>query len=146
MKQNEPGIPGTGTFVKYTIADPAVATDFTVTVPAGQFWRLINIKFYIDTDANGANRRIIIFSPDSGTGEWSICGSEAVVANEIWAVNFEFPGGGSVSRKAGDVYNQAAGMNLYLNAGDKIQSNILNIQAGDQISDVVITIERWAVA
>jgi hypothetical protein len=125
-------------------ANPAAGADFSTTLPAGYFYEVTGITMKLVPDATVASRYFIIIFQNSSNKILN----NIEVANHITASNARYLSLGLHYTAEGEyevsnVYNDGIG-NPYLNGTDKIISDIKNIQSGDQLSDIKISVNRYA--
>jgi hypothetical protein len=124
------------------IAAPAVATDWTTTVPAALIWKILSICFDFNTDANVANRSILI---DIESGALAL-GSYLYFGNHTAGVTIVYTASASPTDNYHDAYyhrSMALPPNLWLPGGTTIHSAIANMQVGDQLGNVGMIVEQW---
>lgn len=120
---------------------PAAGAAFTLTVPGGEVWRVIAAQATLVTSAVVANRtpRFAVLDNDSNEVFRSITASSVSAGNTNttqWATGF----GNAISGAQG---GQTAPLpDLFLDAGTQIQLTAGALDAGDQIQNVSLIIER----
>lgn len=105
--------------------------------------RIRSVTVTLDTDATAANRRVRLFFEDAAgtaTGLWSACMD--VTANQIVQLSW-FPGATYNTGVAGS--DAAAPMpdGIVLRFGDKICTDTINLQAGDDFDLVQYTADAY---
>jgi hypothetical protein len=125
-----------------TGSTPAAGSGFTLTNP-GQFgWLLTCATFRLVTDANVANR-FVTLDYDDGNGV-IFCRNtfpQAVTASTTAVFSFQADRGSSDWSA-----NNDASLPLkahFFEPGQKVQVNIANVQAGDQIDRIRLIMERF---
>ena len=129
---------------KTEFSDPVNGTDFLVTVPAGEAWRMIALHANLVTSAAVATRSAYLFidggsvtrplyrdAIPSGTGQ-----AASLTWNYSWALGVQImqeTGNGKLTRPVPDIV---------LLPGYRIQTNTLNIQAGDSWEIVTLLFEK----
>ena len=123
------------------IQAPAVASGFTYTYSVGEAWLLRSLSFQMVTDANAANRIVYldIFEPgglrigrfSSGFTQTATLTTIYTFANDIAAY------GANAAASIG-----APTPNVWLHPGSKITVGVTNVQAGDQISTILLTVDQ----
>lgn len=133
------------TFSNDTIAlgDPAVATNWTYTVPIRLRVLLVSAKFTFSTDANVADRTIRINIQEGAHRLITTFVSQGIAANLIRNFNFFIGAPTSIAVAAGEDYIAPLPQKLYLGPGSIISSDIRAIQAADQLSTVIMRFHRW---
>lgn len=133
---------GPGNALTITVANPAAGADWTQAVPVGARWRLVSWAATLTTSATVANRLVRAQITDAGNIPYSWgAPTQAVPASTaaiVSALQSTTPPVATETSVACVVPS-----NPYLFAGDKIGTNTLNIQAGDQWSNIRIKIEQW---
>jgi hypothetical protein len=120
---------------------PAAGANFSLTSPGRPGWKLVAVLFRLVTDANAANRSVTV-DYDDGNGSLFVSnGIQGVVTASTTAL-FCFTSGRTVSEA--NVNNQvfAPLQPAEFMGGQKLQVNVLNKQAGDQLDRVVLVFER----
>ncbi len=131
-----------GAIFEQTVANPAAGIDFSIALAGNFRYHLLALKFRLATDVNVANRY-----PDIGgttvEGGGIFIHSEAVVVASItvdiqWIADFPVHTAVAANRMSLGFGNAQ----LY-NGGGTINSNIRQIQVGDQLSTIVLRYRRW---
>lgn len=126
-----------------TVAQPAAATDFTVTVPAGQIWLVHGIDFPFTTGVGATNRTIRV---QGKNGADTFCTSIAPVsqAASITGTIHCIHGGANASVIVGTTQQQQISLSddFILNGGETLNSAIIGITGTDQVGAVKIRRER----
>jgi hypothetical protein len=120
---------------------PAVASGFSLTL-SGEYVTLpLAVLFTFVTDANVANRSVRLeYDDGNGTVFWSDGSGAVVQAGTTSRWRFS-------SERTGADWDQnnfvfAPLPNLPLYGGQKLQINLTNVQAGDQLSAIILTLRR----
>jgi hypothetical protein len=114
------------------VAQPAVATDWSVPVPAGHVWHLLAVQALLTADANAANRVPVLQLSDEGLVVVSIPVAANITANQAITVCWAL---GSTSLAFGS--NQALPLpSVDLEPGGSVAVSTAAKQAGDQWSAV----------
>lgn len=120
---------------------PTAGANFALTSPGRPGWRLVIVRFRLVTDANAANRSVTVdYDDGNGTVFWSGGLQGVVTANTTADFTFDAERGLSEA----NTNNQVFGC-LYpyeFMPGQALQINVLNKQAGDQLSRIVAVFER----
>lgn len=139
---HSPFEPGNFDFIWGTTANPAVATDLTVTVPPNARSELAILSFLLACDANVADRYITILAND-GASINILGGIEfPLTANQVRPILVGPSGFSSIAD---------SGLNISINIQPcpflletfTIVATISNMQAGDQISTVRHLFKTW---
>lgn len=123
-----------------TISDPAAGTDFSYTIPLPYLARILMVKFDFTASAAVANRLPRVVANDL-VNDYYISGCPGIIsASEVVQVVFstginilDLSNVGYISGPIGD--------DFVISNPYSLNSSILNIDAGDQISNVVIYYE-----
>lgn len=123
-------------------AQPAAAAGFTLTNPGRLGWRLVGACFRFVTDANAANRYLSVDYND-GNGLYAARNPfpQAVTLSTTAEMSFQADRG-SADWNA----NNFAAVPLqafFFSPGQKLEINVTNAQAGDQLSRIVLVFERF---
>lgn len=121
-------------------ANPAAGDNFSIIVPPRRIWRIRSLRFSLTTDSTAANRRVVLTTDDDAI--ISIAGASSVdqIASDTQWYNFslnplpEFSFGN-------DSFIPL--MDMLIDATDSLESLISNIQAGDQIATISLSVEEW---
>jgi hypothetical protein len=123
-------------------ASPAVATDFVQAAEDGYFVRYLSIFVRLDTDANAANREVVVEYRSGEDLRFGLYGAPvAWPANEVAEYAFsafqpraEWEVDSSVIVPLGP---------LLLPLGSDMRIHVVNVQAGDQLDRVRFVRERF---
>lgn len=118
-----------------TQAAPAAGADLSRTVPNGEAWEILSIRFSLDTDANVANREILIFflvddEVVLATGPNFLQTAGLTVFYNVAAFGFAGALGTVTPEQTCPI---PPGLSFRPNA--EIIVSVNNVQAGDQISE-----------
>lgn len=122
-----------------SVPSPAVATDFSVTVPPGELWRVRTVHAHLATDANVANRQPSLTFGD----QTRQVGHFPVLVNIVASLTTEITWAAGYGATPLSIFGNricAPLSPITIVAGWQISSLTANIQAGDQWSDIVV----WA--
>lgn len=141
LTNNEASISGRGHTDTIVGTDPAVGVEISETVPTNALWLLKSIHFDLVTDATAINRfPAIIF--DDGTDEFArIPVPAAIIASLTTHINASQ--GGQKQNAVDNTISITLPVNMYLAQGYVISTDTTNLQAGDNYSAPVFTIEEW---
>lgn len=123
-------------------AQPAAGTSFSLTIAGALAARLLSLSYRLVTDANAANRAVTIDYDDGNGGLFAREGAGVV---QLAATTQDYAG---QYRRA--VAEWAANTLVFhpvpqgvLLQGQKLQINVSNIQAGDQLSRIMLRFDRF---
>lgn len=127
-------------------ANPAVATGFVYTPHVERIEQLVSVYYLFDTDANAADRRLYLRVSD-GTGPiLDINTNFDLVANTLtlqsWLINSD-----NFLNTNGAIVDQSNNFlppNLIFPRAATLTLLLANVQAGDQVSNIVIITNTWA--
>ena len=120
---------------------PAAGQPFTLTSPGRPGWRLVALTFRLVTDANVADRAVTV---DYDDGNGSLFGSNGFGAVVQAGTTELFSFQANIGQAAWNTRGQAFVPLLPVEfmGGQKLQINVLGVQAGDQLSRIVQVFER----
>lgn len=125
------------------IPDPVPANNFTYTVPAGVRLHVRGIAFKFATDATVASRRALIkvIDPDGAISgaEWA---NSPISASSITTITFA-PNSRAATTTLLGILTATMSSKLVLIPGDKLQSSIQNMQAGDTLTKIYLLVEAF---
>jgi hypothetical protein len=124
---------------------PAAGDNFSLTSPGRAGWLLLAVTFRLVTDGNAANRAVTVDYDDGNGALIASNGFGAVIAastTELFA--FQANVGQAAWNTAGQAF--APLLPAEFQGGQKLQINVLNKQAGDQLDRIVLTFQRRAYA
>ncbi len=125
------------------IPDPAAGTNFTYTTPANLRLKVRGLAFHLTTDANAANRNILIYSDDSnGNKNYIVANTTNITAGLDIDISLH-PGARNSSSIVNSSIEMALSYSLILVPGDTINSFIINKQATDQITAINLQVEAF---
>jgi hypothetical protein len=120
---------------------PAAGADFSLTTPGRPGWLLVAVTFRLVTDANVANRSVTV---DYDDGNGSLFGSNGmqpvIAANTTQLLSFQANRGQSEWNSNSQSFHPL--FPVEFQGGQKLQINVLSIQAGDQLDRIVMTFLR----
>jgi hypothetical protein len=124
------------------VANPAVATGFTYTV-GGSYWeRLASLSFVLTSDANAANRAVLLRVKDA-TGATLIGVPTAAVQIAAKVYTYSYWGDQAPATDAVGLVNAQPAPRIFLQPGFTLVVSIGAVQAGDQISAIRVYVERF---
>lgn len=123
------------------IANPAAATDWTISVPAGMQWRLRSVRAQLVTSANAGNRQVnLVIKDDAGNIVAQIPPAATQAASLTYSYTFAQ---GAASSLVGTTQSAPAPKDMVL--GDSytlaVSSTLL---AADQWSNIWLQVEESA--
>lgn len=133
-----------GSTERFTVANPAAGNTFVFTAPAGSILRVLNVSFTLTT-SGAAGSRVPHLVFDNGTGgfEYSVVGgarSQGATLTRRWTF--------SPLRVESLTVSTFVSYTLPTNwimPGDRIVQLISAIDAGDTVTDIFLTVNRWRV-
>jgi hypothetical protein len=130
-----------GFMVNETIANPAAGANFTHSVPNGSEQKLHACSFLFTTDATVATRLVTMSLQDSVN---NILVFSAPVAPQTasLAISYSFARGFQATQPAANAVQSLPLWDIRGDAGQQFASNIITIQAGDQISNIECILEE----
>lgn len=127
-----------------TYANPSAGAAFSTTVTAGQVWKVWGGGYRLVCSATVANRQPQVQFKNGSIPIWAASTLFNITASQDRRVIF-YEAGGYLD---GGVYQSTwvpvPIRAVWLPAGTTVTMPVLNIQAGDQVSDVVLLVERAA--
>lgn len=132
---------GAGFLTQLVIGGITAGANFSSTVPASVVRRIMSVRFRLVTDATVANRRSNLEILVAGNLAFALPMNDVQPAGTTYDCFF-MPVGTYFNVVLG-IFQTFFPQDLYLKEGDVIRSRIDLIQAGDQVSSVVIVYEEW---
>lgn len=128
--------------VAYAV-NPAAGTNFTYTLPTPYHYKLDAVRFKIVTDANAANRTLMLHMHEIGLPSIYYSSTSLVAENltryvSLWA------GLNTIDRQSFSEIVGSLPPQIYLRESCIIESDIKNIQVGDQLSEIQLHFRMWA--
>jgi hypothetical protein len=125
-----------------TQANPAPATEFTVTVPGDKYWVVRALRFVLQTDATVATRTCRI-ALDDGTTTVFVSFNDVGQSASITSDYSLAPGAGqSAASVASSTARVSSIPPIVLPPGSRIRSVTTNKQAADQFSAIALLVEE----
>jgi len=131
-----------GSFHKLTATNPAAGADWSISVPDNRIWRPLLIAFTIVTDATATNRYPGILITDSFSPDYNIVAETAIQASKTLKVK-GLPGLATPSYITTDFYIWPLPFPVWIRGGATITSDIQQLQAGDQLSTIIVHCQSW---
>lgn len=124
-------------------ADPAAGADFSWSVPANSRVEIISVVFEIVADGTAANRQAQVNGND-GTYDFQFSVAPGVqTAGETIEYQFAIDNDPTDLSGAYQLMTCKLAEHMILDPGDSFDSSILNLQAADQIQNIVIRFRQW---
>lgn len=119
----------------FSIANPAVATGFTITPDTGANWLIRALTFLLTTDANAANRAVML-NITAGQTTYRTLSAIAVQAASL-ARTYSGSEGANIVAAIGTLIPIVFPTDgVWLPVGHTLTVSIENVQAGDQITAI----------
>lgn len=128
--------------VVVTPGNPAAGANLVYTLPAGYRYQVVSVKMTLATDANVANRNCVLQYTDATPTllyESTSISHAANITNIYIYADFGYKDTAAVAGRL----EQAANVHMTLRAGWIVRTLINNVQVGDQLSAIAITMHRW---
>lgn len=123
------------------VANPAVATNFSYGAANALVEELASVSLLLTTDANVANRNTVINILDATGTIQRYAGTQVTAANQ--AQTWMFAPGLPNLTAIGTNYVHFS-PNIIIPRGGSVDSLVNNLQAGDQLSAIIIVTRVWA--
>lgn len=125
---------------------PIAGASFSLQFKSYDRHRLVGIVFQLDTDANAANRYVTVEYLIGGANSMMADAAGLVVTASTVAQRFVGQLGRSVGEWAAgtDIFFPLSG--LWLETGLVVKINVANIQAGDTLTNIRLTFDRFLAA
>jgi hypothetical protein len=123
--------------------NPAAGANKTIVIPGQVRILPVALKFVLTTDANAANRQIIVVYNDDTRDYHTIGAPPVQTASLVREYNFVSGGFTPFVEATVDHRYVPLSPNLYIPANGEVRIEIVNNQAGDQLSAIVFTYLRW---
>jgi len=131
-----------GAHFQEAVAGPAAGNNFTYTLPQGFRYRLKSIQMQITASAAAGARFPMVRLRNNAVYYLRLPGSFLIAATEIWYCYWA--AGLQVPTLIGNLWQfNPLPIDHFMNGGAQIMSDLDGIDAGDQISSIVITFDRW---
>lgn len=135
--------PHAGKLIHQSIGNPAAGANFTWTSPTHSNWEIIAVHFALTTDANAANRIARLRFRDAATDVLYVLPSDIQVASKTAAYYFAQGFTNTLLTNTLSLRNGALPINLICYQTWNLSSEILDIQAGDQLTAIEIIFKRY---
>lgn len=131
-----------GTPTLFNIGDPAAGANVVDDVPSGARWRIQSATMRLVTSVTVANRRMVLeFQRSTGQVLARAVGADTVPASQTAEFSFAPYGFDAASRDGFRLV--AIPSEFILDQTDVIATAVVNLQAGDQISMIRLSVEEW---
>lgn len=139
---NQDAVPNRGFFTEVSSADPIAGADAIITVPDGELWHILSGSVILVTDDTVTDRRLqLVFTYPSAV----IIGTIAETAHAASTNNkYSFMKVGVILNEQEDndrILNIAN--DIYLGPGGTITTDITNIQSGDDLGVLSMSVEKF---
>jgi len=132
-------VPYLRTFIQ---PQPAVQTEWSISAPGHELWRVISVFYSLVTDVNVSNRSPGLIADDGTDTYWGAVTAAVQVASTTW--NYcAFQGAGVAENTGNQNLLPLPGDGLWLQPGWRLRSNTDNIQAGDRYSAIKVMVEAF---
>jgi hypothetical protein len=121
---------------------PAAGASFSLTIAGVFAARLLALTYRLVTDANPANRAVTL-DYDDGNGSLFAREGAGLVVTASTTQDFAGQHRRGVAEWAANTIVFHPVPAVILHQGQKLQLNVANIQAGDQLSRIVLRLERF---
>jgi len=123
-------------------ADPAAGSEISITVPAGEIWKINAIRYQLTTDANVASRtpHLIFTLPTSTIIDLYNAANQQASSTKKYSYA---PTGNPIDTQSDDDFFTSIPQNLMLLPTSTITTETVAIQAGDNYSAMSVYIERF---
>lgn len=124
-------------------ANPAPGANFTITVPDNERFQILGLRFALVNTSDAADRLIRINFNDGTTDHPIINVGRIQVATET--ISYNFAPGYTFQNSVTDFdsIDQHFPNDVILTPRNTIDSDIANLQAGDQLAVISIRVKRW---
>ena len=123
--------------------NPAVGTDFTITVPTNARWRLLGGSFELQTSAAAANRLVEIRVLQNLPIIFRCAVKGTVTASQLGFINVAPGSWDTLTVGIAVSMTIPISQNIILLPGGSIQSVTTNLQGGDSWVNVQAQVEEW---
>lgn len=124
-------------------SNPSAGAALEWDIPANARLEILSVDFLYEADANAADRLLQVWTVTAGQGEQHAVAKGNQTANEDCTYHFSVGIAGEDDIGVHEIQSAALPTNMLVQAGDQIRIIAWNIQAGDQISAIVIRYKRW---
>lgn len=126
-----------------TPADPAAGADFVWPTPANSRVEIVSVVFEIVADGTAINRQAQVNINNTVVDVQHSVAPGIQVAGETLEYQFAIDNDPLDLSGAYQLMTCKLAELLTMDPGDRFVSNVLNLQAGDQIQNIVIRFRQW---
>jgi len=129
-------------WIRYIVgSDPAAGAEISETVPTNAYWRLQTMSFNLDTNVTAANRCVNLRVDNGSTTVVYVIPGQLQTANlsRIYSYGAGFP----LAAPLASYLLQPLPIGIILAAGWRIMTETAQLQAGDNFSPPLMTVEEW---
>ena len=137
----ESSIEGPGLIRSITGTDPAANTEISQTVPSGARWKLLVLRFTLITDANAANRGVLVSFTDGIDIYHQTRQPDVQIASLTRTYNFALQTFFETTVNFTEYHNILP--DIIMPAGDVFQTITGSLQAGDDYGAPNFVVEEW---
>ena len=123
-------------------ADPAAGADASISPPDNQRSLLVALSFTLACDANVANR-VVLLKHKIATAEFVIAAGVGAMGASSITTNVVGPGLTSIATVTGTNNSTSCAIDNMFEGNHTLELEIVNIQVGDQISDILCLWNAW---
>lgn len=125
-------------------ADPDPGANLLFLLPNNFYYKLISFKFRLVTDSTVISRFLTLEISDGGDELFWTQLTTTIAASQTKDI-FTAPFGTTPPNTSAGQIGMPWPIDIYLKPNWNFTTTIVNLQAADQISDIQIALERWAV-
>lgn len=134
--------PQRGNLDYYAPADPAAGAQVLITVPANRLWRIRSIMFNFATSAVVANRFVYVGLHTQTFLYAEQLGNHVQTASQTYDFYF-LPGITPFDDSVNSISTGQLPLDLWMMSGDLITTRVKAMDAGDQITGVMVHLEQF---
>ena len=132
-----------GEIITVDVTPPAAQANFLYLLPHHFMYKLLAISWRITADANVANRYPGVVVTEVGGQRREFHAVTAITASQVVDVDFNAGLGIPAAFVANSHYTCSLPDSFYLYANTTINSDMLQMQVTDQLTDCQIVLARW---
>lgn len=133
---------GRGRIRSFSGTNPAANTEISETVPTNTIWRVLGIRITLVTDANVANRRVVLITDDGSDILFEIEVGATQAASITRSYGFaKALGNTQTSFTINDINSVYPA--FFLTEGFRIRTSTNNFQVGDNFGAPRLLVEEW---
>ncbi|OGK10160.1 MAG: hypothetical protein A2Y63_00275 [Candidatus Riflebacteria bacterium RBG_13_59_9] len=134
--------PPHGNFERLIVPNPAIGANWEYSVPTGCLFQIHHITFQLSTDATVSNRQPFMALNYAGSRMSAFANTQVQAASQarVWIFTLGLP---TSAQAIGTVLICGLPTIIMLRPDWVFASAIYNLQAGDQLTAISITGERW---